>query len=156
MFKRPSSGVLGGFLSGKSSPAFDGFWTKRPFKPGDDPVADRPHDEAMSIVDVEVDEDDDDASSGAEDDDDAGSRQRQADDNGPTTDGRAFEFEPTFGKPLAKRPVEKLARCGYRFMKPVRIDDDQPVTCWSIIEAFSEDVSTHGVSHVLSTNGTFL
>jgi hypothetical protein len=136
----------------------DVFWAKRPFKPGDDPTVEcgaAPHKTtngndqpvALSIVDVE------DESSSSNDDDDScngDSKSRQTGSLSATGDSVSAVVT---ARTLMRQRTTKLRKFGYQFMKPIPFDDDQPVTCWNIVEAFGDDSSTHGVSHVLDTSG---
>jgi len=40
------------------------------------------------------------------------------------------------------------AFCGYRYMTPVELDDDDRVTSWTIVRTFEDDTDIHGVDHV--------
>ena len=37
---------------------------------------------------------------------------------------------------------------GYRYMTPIELDDDDPVTSWTIIRTFEDDTGIHGIQHV--------
>jgi len=37
---------------------------------------------------------------------------------------------------------------GYRYMTPIELADDEPVTSWTIIRTFQDDTGIHGVEHV--------
>jgi len=36
---------------------------------------------------------------------------------------------------------------GYRYMTPIELSDDDPVTSWTIIRTFEDDTGIHGVQH---------
>jgi len=37
---------------------------------------------------------------------------------------------------------------GYRYMTPIELADDDPVTAWTIIRTFEDDTGIHGIQHV--------
>ena len=37
---------------------------------------------------------------------------------------------------------------GYRYMTPIELSDDEPVTSWTITRTFQEDTGIHGVEHI--------
>ena len=134
MFKvPPSGGGLEFFSNEKSSDHV--LWAKQSFKPGEDQLTDGKKPEETSVVDV------DDATSDSIDGDN--SKESMDGDLGPVD---------VFRK-LVHRRVAALAQFGYQFMRPVRYNEDQSMVCWNIVEAFADDTSTHGVSHVLNTSG---
>jgi len=37
---------------------------------------------------------------------------------------------------------------GYRYMTPIELEDDAPVTSWTIIRTFEDDTGVHGIEHI--------
>lgn len=163
MFKLTQrDGVIGFVSSPNDKSKTDVFWAKRPFKHGDDPTVDcgatprktvngNDQPTALSIVDLE-----DESSSSEDDDDDCQSGEgepRQTASRLAPGDG---DTAIVTARTLMKQRATTLRRFGYQFMTPVPFDDDQSINCWNIVEAFGDDATTHGVSHVLDTSGEWI
>jgi len=143
MFKVPASDDgKRNFISGDKSED-SVFWMKPSSLISDEkPIADGKKSalsEEISIIDLERVNHSTDGGSGDENNADS------------STIGGSEPFDVT--RQSVHQRLARLAQFGYQFMRPVRHDEDKSIVCWNMVEAFADDTSTHGVSHVLNTSG---